>query len=215
MADGSFPTLVSKDRSSNALSNPMYVQLSDGSVALTTVPISGAVTITSGSVTVSGAVTITSGSVTVSGSVAVSGVTGVVQVSANGTANSSGNPIYVAVVAGGVIATEIQNYDTESTLAADTPDNHDYPVAGTTFMLRSVIFAASGGMKIEVQTGPVGTLATRAVAFIPRAGGFGQINFEPAIEVPVASTGTVRVIRTNRQGAAMDVYTTIIGNDLP
>jgi len=41
------------------------------------------------------------------------------------------------------------------------------------------------------------------------------LDFDPAKEVPVTSTGTVRLIRTNRQGQAQDLYSTIIGNDIP
>lgn len=138
-----------------------------------------------------------------------------VKVSANSTANGITNPIYVQVVTTGIQTTEIHSYDTTADVASDTGDNHDYTVTGSTFLLKSVIFAASGGIKVTVQTGPVASLVTKAVAFIPKEGGFGQIFFDPPIEVPVASTGTVRVIRTNRQGQAQDVYSSIIGNDVP
>lgn len=137
-----------------------------------------------------------------------------VKISANTSANSETNPIFVQV-ATAVSGNEIHDYDTSAAVAADTADNHDYTVAGTTFLLRSVVAAFSGGGKVEIQTGPLATLVTRAVAFIPKEGGHVQLNFEPAIEVPVTSTGTVRVIRTNRQGQAQDVYSTIIGNDIP
>lgn len=138
-----------------------------------------------------------------------------VKVSANTSANSITNPIYVQMVTTGLQTTEVHSYDTTVDVAADTGDNHDYTVTGTTFLLKSVIFAASGGLKVEIQTGPLASLATKAVAFIPKEGGFGQVFFDPPIEVPVTSTGTVRVIRTNRQGQVQDVYSTIIGNDVP
>jgi len=129
-------------------------------------------------------------------------------------ANSETSPVYVQVVTSGVSGNEVHDYDTQASLASDTADNHDYAVAGTTFLLKSVIFASSGGMKVEIQTGPVASLATDAVGFLPKEGGFGQLFFDPPIEVPATSTGTVRVIRTNRQGADQDVYSTIIGNDV-
>jgi len=138
-----------------------------------------------------------------------------VKVSGNSSANSITNPIYVQTVSTGIQSTEICSWDTSVDVVADTADNHDYAVVGSTFLLKSVIFAASGGLKVEVKVGPVASLAVKAVAFIPKEGGFGQIVFDPAIEVPVASTGTIRVARTNRQGAVQDVYSTIIGNDLP
>lgn len=138
-----------------------------------------------------------------------------VRVSANTSANAADNPIFVQVVSDVITSTEVHSYDTTAAVASDASDNHDYTVTGTTFLLKSVIAAFSGGGKVEIQTGPVATLVTRAVAFVPKEGGHVQLNFDPPIEVPVTSTGTVRVIRTNRQGQAQDVYSTIIGNDIP
>jgi hypothetical protein len=138
-----------------------------------------------------------------------------IKISANTTANAVDNPIFVQVVSDVITSTEVHSYDTSAAVAADTADNHDYTVVGTTFLLKSVIAAFSGGGKVEIQTGPVASLVTRAVSFIPKEGGSVQLNFDPPIEVPVTSTGTVRVIRTNRQGQAQDVYSTIIGNDIP
>jgi len=138
-----------------------------------------------------------------------------VQISGNATANSAANPIYVTNVEEGVSANEIHDYDTAADVAGDGTDNHDYTVASTTFLLKSVIVSGSGNVKFEIQTGPVASLATVAVGFLNgRDGDTKQINFSPAIEVPATSTGTVRVIRTNRQGQAVDVYSTIIGNDI-
>lgn len=133
-----------------------------------------------------------------------------VPVSATAAANSVANPIYVQNVTTGVSATEVHDYGTTT----DT-GNNDYTVTGTTFLLRSVIFGSSGGMKAEIQTGPIASLATKAVGFIAHKGGTEQLFFDPPIEVPVTSTGTVRVVMTNREGSAMSVYSTIIGNDIP
>ena len=138
-----------------------------------------------------------------------------VQISGNGTVNSETNPIFVQSVDTAVSASEIHDYDTASAVASDATDNHDYTVTGTTFLLKSVIVSGSGNIKFEIQSGPVAGLATVAVGFLTgRQGDTKQINFDPALEVPVTSTGTVRVIRTNRQGAATDLYSTIIGNDV-
>jgi hypothetical protein len=113
------------------------------------------------------------------------------------------------------IAGEIHDYDTAAAVGSDATDNHDYTVANTTFLLKSVIFSGSGNVKAEVQVGPLASLATVAVGFLNgRQGDTKQLFFDPAIEVPVTSTGTVRVIRTNRQGSATDVYSTIIGQDI-
>lgn len=113
------------------------------------------------------------------------------------------------------LSNEVNDYDTASSVSSDSSSNHDYAVANTTFLLKSIIVSASGSMKVEVQVGPVAALVTKAVVFLQgRQGDTKQIDFNPAIEVPAASTGTVRLIRTNRQGAAMDVYSTILGNDI-
>lgn len=118
-------------------------------------------------------------------------------------------------VTSSAITGEVHNYDTSVNVAVDTGDNHDYTVANSVFLLKSVIVSASGNIKFEIQTGPLASLATRAVGFLNgRQGDTKQVFFDPPIEVPVTSTGTVRVIRTNRQGATMDVYSTIIGIDV-
>jgi len=137
-----------------------------------------------------------------------------VKVSGNTSANSETNPIYVYNTAAVTSGNEIADYDTAASVASDASDNHDYTVSGTTFMLKSVIFASSGGGKAEIQVGPLASLVSKAVCFVPKHGGDTQLFFDPPIEVPSASTGTVRVIRTNREGSAQDVYSTIIGSDI-
>lgn len=136
-----------------------------------------------------------------------------VKVSGNTSANAETNPIFVKE---GVIASgsEIHSYNTAAAVASDATSNHDYTVANATFFLKKVTFASSGGGKVEVQVGPVASLVSRRVAFIPKDGGYVEMEFNPAIEVPVASTGTVRLIRTNRQGQAQDLYSSIEGNDV-
>lgn len=137
-----------------------------------------------------------------------------VKVSGNSTANGPTNPIYVQVVDVGILSNEVHAYNTASSVASDATSNHDYTVAGTTFLLKQIVVSSSGGSKVEVQTGPVASLATIAVGFIPKEGGTLIIPFVPPREVPVTSTGTVRLIRTNRQGASQDLYSTIMGNDV-
>ena len=136
-----------------------------------------------------------------------------VPVSKDGSANSSSNPIFVQTVNTGTSSTEIHDYDT-ATVAGSGTSNHDYTVANTTFFLRQVLFSSSGGGKAEIQTGPVAGLVTQAVIFVPKQGGSERWTPPVAVEVPVASTGTVRVIRTNREGASQDLYSTIVGDDV-
>lgn len=137
-----------------------------------------------------------------------------VPVSATTSINSETNPIFVQSVTTGLSASEVHDFDTAAAVAGDGTSNHDYTVVNTTFLLKRVEFASSGGSKVEIQTGPVASLVTVAVAFIEKAGGKEVVVFDPPREVPVTSTGTVRVIRTNRQGASQDLYSTIMGNDV-
>ena len=143
----------------------------------------------------------------VSDSVQVGDGTEIIQVNTDGSIN-------VNVIDSVVETGETHDYDVGSAIASDATDNHDYAVANSVFLLKSVIVSGSGNVKAEIQVGPVASLVTKAVVFLNgRQGDTQQVFFDPAIEVPVASTGTVRVIRTNRQGAATDVYSTIIGYD--
>lgn len=136
-------------------------------------------------------------------------------ISKDNAANTVINPIFVQNVNTAVTSDEVHDFDQGVAVASDATSNHDYTVTGATFLLKSILFASSGSMKVEIQSGPVASLVTNAVGFLTgRQGDSKQINFSPPIEVPVSSTGTIRVIRTNRQGAAMDVYSTIIGNDV-
>ena len=138
-----------------------------------------------------------------------------VKVSANTTANSEVNPIYVQVVSGIISGVEKHNYDTSAAVASDGTDNHDYAVTSAkTFLLKSIVVAASGAMKVELQVGPVASLVTKAMIFTSASKPTEQIVFDPPIEVPDTSTGTIRLIRRNDDNQAMDVYSTIIGTEV-
>lgn len=121
-------------------------------------------------------------------------------------------PVYIT--SGLVSGSEVNDYDTTASVAASGSDNHDYTVANTTFLLKQITGAASGKMKIELQVGPLASLVTKGVWFVSTANPNWAITFAQPIEVPVASTGTVRIIRTNLESSAMDVYSTIIGSDI-
>ena len=111
------------------------------------------------------------------------------------------------------ITGEIHDYDTAVAVASDASDTHVYTVS-TALLLKSVIVAGSGNIKFEIQAGATASPTTYAVGFLTgRQGDTKQIFFDPAIEVPTTGTGVVNVVRTNRQGAATDLYSTIIGID--
>lgn len=134
-------------------------------------------------------------------------------VSANNTANSEANPLFVYQVNTVVSGSEFQDYDTTVDVAGGGTDNHDYTVVNTTGLLKSIIFSASGGGKVEVQAGPLASLVTKAVAFVPKHGGTVQLFFDPPIEA-TGTTPTFRLIRTNRESSVQDVYSTMIGSDV-
>jgi hypothetical protein len=58
----------------------------------------------------------------------------------------------------------------------------------------------------------VASLATRIVLFKERETTVDH-EFTPAIAVPVTSTGTVRIIRTQRSLGSLFMYSTIEGDD--
>ncbi len=107
---------------------------------------------------------------------------------------------------------EVHDYKT-ATPAAAAVDNHDYTVSNTTFLLKKVTWSGSGKIKCEVSVGALASLATKYVGFTEKEKP-GEIEFNPAIPVPVTGTGTVRVALTNRSGAGVDVYSTIMGEDI-
>ena len=239
MADGNFASKVSATRDANIVTNPIFVELTDGTNALGTVgnPVFVDVTDTTFAVTQSGTWDI--GTVTT-----LTGITNDVNIADGGNSitvdaidldirdltdatdsvsigdgtdtlavNTDGS-INVNIVTA-ALSDEVQDYDTASAVASDATSNHSYTVANTTFILTSIIVSASGDCKFELQVGPVASLVTKAVGFLTgKEGDTKQLIFSPAIEVPVTSTGTVRIIRTNREGTAQDVYSTIIGRDI-
>ena len=226
MADGYFPTLISKDKDVNAVTDPIFVELTDGSTAATftgtsinanvtntvavsgtfwqtTQPVSGTVTANQGTAAAIGAPWTVQLS---NGSAAFGTATNPIAISATASANGSSNPIYVSVVAAAAVTGAVCDYLDTTTV------NHDYTVV-TSMQLKGIEFACSGGGKAELKVGPIGTLVTKWVGFIPKQGGVISVKFDPPIVVPTTSTGTVRLTRTNRESSAQDLYSTIIGID--
>lgn len=246
MADGYFPTLVSKDKDPNAAADPIYVQLTDGTAVLTTSGGSLSVLVANGAggsavniqdggntITVDGSVGVSNGaggaavniqdggnSITVDGSVTVSATaldirtitkaSDSIQVSANSSVNSASNPIFVSM-GSGPITGEIHAYDATS-VGANTTGNQDYTVV-TAMLVKSIKCASSGAAKFDLLTGPLASLVNKWTGLIPKQGGTIDVTFDPPIEVPVTSTGTVRVVRSNRENQAQSLYTTIVGID--
>lgn len=108
------------------------------------------------------------------------------------------------------VGTEVVNYDTSASIAGGASDNHDFVVTNGG-QLFQVLATASGKLKAEVQieTGSAtNTFNTVAVAFNSTANPNMEINLAKYVSIPTGAR--VRVVRTNRDNQAQDVYSTII-----
>lgn len=127
---------------------------------------------------------------------------------------SASNPLPVTVVDSE--GDEVNNYNTAAAVAAAASSNHDYTVtAATTLKLSQIWAAASGKMKIEVQieTGvATGVFTTRFVGFNSTANT--NILIPVNENISVAAGVRVRVIRTNKDNQAQDLYSTISGHEI-
>lgn len=181
----------------------LHVQIDAGSAVI------GHVITDSGSTTaVTGTVTVTATALDIR---TITKATDSIQISANTTANSLTNPIFVQVTSS-VITGEVNDYNTVSALAAAGTSNHDYTVTAT-MKLKSIMCSSSAKGRFELKVGPVASLVSKAVQFTTPTDPNCIFTFDPPIEIPSTSTGTVRIIRTNRENQAMDMYSTIIGLD--
>jgi hypothetical protein len=133
----------------------------------------------------------------------------------SGAYYSATNPIPVTVTSNN-IGDEINNYNTGAAIASGATSNHDYTVtAGKTLLLSQIEASASGRSKIEVQveTGVgTNTWTTKWVKF----GTAANPNIPLPLKSPlsVAAGVRVRIIRTNTENQALDVYSTISGQEV-
>ena len=108
---------------------------------------------------------------------------------------------------------EVHDFDHATATGAGSSTNHDYTVANTTFLCSKIEVASSGKGKYTIQYGPLASLVTVLVGFLDKDE-TKALEFNPPLPVPIASTGTLRVIKENRQAAATDFYSTIMGQDI-
>lgn len=109
------------------------------------------------------------------------------------------------------VGTEIVDYDTAASIAGGASSNHDQVFASASKLFQ-VWASASGKMKIEVQieTGSAtNVFNTIAVGFNSTADA--NINLTLAKYASIPAGARVRVIRTNRDNQAQDLYSTIVG----
>lgn len=85
---------------------------------------------------------------------------------------------------------------------------------GTTFYLKQIIAASSGGLgKVDISYDD-GTVTSLATVFYASSRPFADITFDQPVPIVGVVGGTdVDVVITNRAGQAQDVYATIMGRD--
>jgi len=124
---------------------------------------------------------------------------------------SESNPLFVSFSENP--GDEIVDYNTAASIAKDATSNHDYTVTGgKTFLLDEIWCSASGKMKVEVQfetAAASGVFNTKWVGFNSTA--------NPNVRIPAEKIGKqvagakIRIIRTNRDNQAQDLYSTLVG----
>lgn len=114
------------------------------------------------------------------------------------------------VVVDGTPGTPINSYNTAAAIAGGATSNHDYTVTALkTFYLNQIEASGTGKMKIEVLVNGV----SKFVQFNSTA----NTNMSIHLENPITAAAgqVVRIIRTNRENQAQDLYSTISGYELP
>jgi hypothetical protein len=101
---------------------------------------------------------------------------------------------------------EDPQYSTASAVAAGASSTQTYS-PGSTVSLDGVDVSASGQMKVEIQYGTTGGEVTKVVLFTSKGHLFEQWRLPNP--VTITNTMSVKVIRTNFDNQAMDVYSTI------
>jgi hypothetical protein len=127
---------------------------------------------------------------------------------------TAANPVPVTI-SPVIPGTPVDNYNTASAIAAAGTSNHDYTVtAAKTFYTKNFLASASGKLKIEVQYETAAASGVFNSVFV----GFNS-TANPNIEIPVPSEKTqvagarIRIIRTNLDLLAQDVYSTTSGTE--
>lgn len=134
--------------------------------------------------------------------------------------DSSGNVITVTnplpvFVSAKVPGTEINDYNTVVAIATNGTSNHDYTITvGKTFIGKKFWATASGKLKVEVQVSPDGvTFSSKWVGFNSTATPNINIDLDVFSISDSGAGSKIRIIRTNLDKTAMDVYSTISGTE--
>lgn len=128
---------------------------------------------------------------------------------------SGTNPVPVAIVSA-LVGTSVNDYNTAAAVAANATSNHTYTITALkTFQGKKIWASASGIMKIEVQISPDGsTYTSKWVGFNSTATPNITIDLDELVFLESGTGSTVRIIRTNLDKKAMDLYSTISGTEV-
>lgn len=133
----------------------------------------------------------------------------------SGTAFSSTNPLPV-ILSNSLPGTEVNDYNVATAIAAGATSNHDYTITtAKTFKGHKFHASASGKLKIELQVSVDGTtFVSKFVSFNSTA--MPDINLDLGnMSLSDAGVGSkIRIIRTNKDNTAQDVYSTISGQEV-
>lgn len=132
-----------------------------------------------------------------------------------GTIASATNPVPVTV-ANAPSGVSVNNYNTTAALASAATSNHTYTITATkTFFGKKIWASSSGKMKAEVQISPDGTTFTTVwVGFNSTASPNITIDLDQLVFLESGTSSAIRIIRTNLDQQAQDVYSTISGSEV-
>lgn len=128
---------------------------------------------------------------------------------------SNTNPVPVSITSAPV-GTTVNNYNTAASLAASATSNHIYTISsGKTFQGKKIWGSASGALKIEVQVSPDGSsYSTLWVGFNSASTPNISIDLDELVFLESGAGSTIKIIRTNQDKKAMDIYSTISGTEI-
>lgn len=128
---------------------------------------------------------------------------------------SATNPVPVQLTSA-LAGTSVNDYNTAAALAAGGTSNHDYTITSAkTFNGKKIWAAASGKLKVEVQISADGTsFTTKWVGFNSTSTPNISIDLDELVFLESGVGSKIRIIRTNKDLLAMDVYSTISGTEV-
>lgn len=132
-----------------------------------------------------------------------------------GDAFNNTNPLPVSIEDSAGV--EVQEYNSTAAVVKDATTDHDHSIAdGDVFSFKAVWASASGKIKVEVQIGDGAAsevFTTKFVGFNSTANPnvFIDISRAAILATGTVNTTTIRLVITNLDNQAQDVYSTILG----